>query len=82
MGKGSRQSPNVSVASFTQLVGAGGQKIVAMPGGVGSNPDGLPTKYGTEILRARAVALTRDMVAEVVPTGGLRKITGVDQPGT
>ena len=44
-------------------------KNVAMPGGVGSNPDGVPTKYGTEILRARAVAVTRDMVAEVGPTG-------------
>ena len=40
-------------------------KIVAMPGGVGSNPDGVPTRKGTEILRACAVAVTRDMVAEV-----------------
>ena len=44
-------------------------KNVAMPGGVGSNPDGVPRKYGTEILRAGAVAVTRDMVAEVGPTG-------------
>ena len=49
---------------------------VAMPGGVGSSPDGLPTKYGTEILRARAVALTRDMVAEVGPTGVIGQISG------
>ena len=32
-------------------------KNVAMPGGVGSNPDGVPTRQGTEILRACAVAL-------------------------
>ena len=44
-------------------------KIVAMPGGVGSNPDGVPTRQGTEILRACAVAITRDMVAEAGPTG-------------
>ena len=44
-------------------------KIVATPGGVGSNPDGVPTRKGTEILRACAVAVTRDMVAEVGPTG-------------
>ena len=31
-----------------------------MPGGVGSNPDGVPTRTGTKILRAFAVALTRD----------------------
>ena len=40
-----------------------------MPGGVGSNPDGVPTRKGTDILRAYAVALTRDIVAEVGPTG-------------
>ena len=47
-----------------------------MPGGVGSNPDGVPTKYGTEILRARTVALTRYMVAEVGPTGVIGQISG------
>ena len=47
-----------------------------MPGGVGSNPDGVPTKYGTEILRARAVALTRDMVVVVGPTGVIGQISG------
>ena len=44
-------------------------KNVAMPGGVGSNPDGVPTRQGPKILRACAVAITRDMVAEVGPTG-------------
>ena len=39
-------------------------EIVAMPGGVGSNPDGPPTSKGTEILRACAVAVTRDVVPE------------------
>ena len=65
----------MSGALFTQLVGAGGLKIVAMPGGVGSNPDGVPTRKGTKILRACAVALTRDMVAEVGPTGVRGKIS-------
>ena len=46
-----------------------------MPGGVGSNPDGVPTRKGTEILRAWAVALTREMVAEVGPTGGIGKVS-------
>ena len=35
-------------------------KNVAMPGGVGSNPDRVPTRKGTKILRACAVAVTRD----------------------
>ena len=35
-------------------------KNVAMPGGVGSNPDGVPTRKGIVILRACAVAVTRD----------------------
>ena len=58
------------------MVGPGWQKNVAMPGGVGSNPNGVPTKYGTEILRACAVALTRNMVAEVGPRGVIGQISG------
>ena len=51
-------------------------KNVAMPRGVGSNPDVVPTRKGKEILRARAVALTRDMAAEVGPTGVIGQISG------
>ena len=51
------------------MFGAGWQKNVAMPGGVGSNPADVPTRKGTKILRAYAVALSREMVAEVGPTG-------------
>ena len=51
-------------------------KNVAMPGGVRSIPDGMPTKYGTEILRACAVALTREMVAEVGPTRVIGRSAG------
>ena len=50
-------------------------KNVAMPGGVGSNPDWVPTRKGTKILRACAVAFTRDMVAEVGPTGVIGHIS-------
>ena len=51
-------------------------KHVAMPGGVGSNPDRVPTIKGTDILRACAVAVTRDVVAEVGPTGVIWQISG------
>ena len=44
-------------------------KNVAMPGGVGSNPDRVPTRIGTKILWACALAVTRDMEAESGPTG-------------
>ena len=47
-----------------------------MPGGLGWNPDGVPTRKGTEIQRACAVAVTRDMVAEVGPTGVIGQISG------
>ena len=54
------------------MFGAGGLKF-SRCAGVAPNPDGVPTRKGTEILRACAVAVTRDMVAEVGPTGLIRQ---------
>ena len=41
--------PNIEWSFIDPVGRRRGAKIVAMPGGVGSNPDGVPTSKGTEI---------------------------------
>ena len=70
MEKGSRPSRTMSRAPS----GRGSGSLVCDPSGARvRSPRGAPANM---ILRARAVAVTRDMVAEVGPTGVIRQISG------